>query len=254
MSVRHRRARENPSGVHHLRSRSVLRSIVRSARLGPHDHVFDLGAGPGTLTAALLATGARVTAVERDPAYARELRRRFRDAERVRVLEADLREVRVPRRARVVANLPFATTGALVAALLDPPGPPRAEVDLVVEHGFALRLSAALPRSARSAWWAARYEIALARRVPRSAFDPVPSVDAALLRIRPRDELERGAEQRLRDLLRAAYARPPLRAVAVARRFGGRKTGPAALRACGVAPGTPARLVPPSIWAVVARR
>lgn len=108
MSVRHRRARENPSGVHHLRSRSVLRSIVRSARLGPHDHVFDLGAGPGTLTAALLAAGARVTAVERDPAYARELRRRFRDAE------------------------------GLVAALLDPPGPPRAGVDLVVEQGFAL--------------------------------------------------------------------------------------------------------------------
>lgn len=254
MSVhRPRRARGNPSGVHHLCSESVLRAIVRSAELCPGDHVFDLGAGPGTLTAALAASGALVTAVERDPRYARELRRRFRGAERVRVVEADLRTVRIPPRARVVANLPFATSGRLVATLLDPPGRLRAGIDLLVEHGFALRLSAPLPRSAHGAWWAARYEIRLARRVPRTAFDPVPGVDAALLRIRAREPLDRASERRLRQLLGAAYGRPRSRAARIARRFAGRNAGPALLRSAGIDPDLSAALVPPSAWAVVAR-
>jgi 23S rRNA (adenine-N6)-dimethyltransferase len=253
MPARTPRRRANPSGVHHLNSPSVLRAIVRSAGLDPADRVFDLGAGPGTLTAALARTGASVTAVERDPAFVRELERRFAGFDRVRVVSGDLRAVPIPRGARVVANLPFATSGALVARLLDPPGPQRAGIDLLVEHGFALRLSARHPRSARSAWWAARYELRLVRVVPRTAFAPAPGVDAALLRIRPREPLDRNAEQRLRALLAAAHRAPHARAYAVARRHAGRHAGPAILRAAGVHPGAAAVHVAPRTWAAVAR-
>jgi 23S rRNA (adenine-N6)-dimethyltransferase len=248
-----RRPGANPSGVHHLDSPSVLRAIVRSAAVRPDDHVFDLGAGPGTLTAALARTGATVTAVERDPAYVRDLERRFERFDRVRVVAGDLRTIPIPRRARVVANLPFATSGALVARLLDPPGAPRAGVDLLVEHGFALRLGARLPRSARSAWWAARYEIRLVRVVPRTAFAPPPGVDAALLRIRPREPLDADAEHRLRALLAAVHRAPHGGAAAIARRFAGRRAGPAILRAAGVHPRAAAGQVAPRIWAAVAR-
>ena len=239
--------------MHHLSSPSVLRAIVRSAGLGPADHVFDLGAGPGTLTAALARTGATVTAVERDPAFVRDLERRFADFAHVRVVAGDLRAVPIPRRARVVANLPFATSGALVARLLDPPGRPRAGLDLLVEHGFAIRMSARSPRSARSAWWAARYELRLVRVVPRTAFAPAPAVDAALLRIRPREPLDRDAEHRLRALLAAVHRAPHARAAAVARRYAGRRAAPSILRAAGVDPGAAAAHVAPPVWAAVAR-
>lgn len=249
-----RRPRPNPSGVHHLRSAAVTRALARSAELRPTDRVFELGAGPGTLTAVLAASGASVAAVERDPRYVSDLKRRFCRCENVSVVAADLRTVRIPRDAKVVANLPFATSGAILAALLDPPGPLRAGIDLLVEHGFALRVSAALPRSARAAWRAARYDIQLIRRVPRTAFAPVPGVDAALLRIRSREEqLDQAAEQRLRQLLGVAYGARPVRAGALARRFAGRRAGPAILRAAGANPDTPAGALPPSTWAAVAR-
>lgn len=248
-----RRPRPNPSGVHHLRSAAVTRALVRSAEIGPADRVFELGAGPGTVTAVLAAGGATVAAVERDPGYVCDLKRRFSRCENVSVVEADLRAVRIPRDAKVVANLPFATSGAIVAVLLDPPGPLRAGMDLLVEHGFALRVSAALPRSARAAWRSARYDIQLIRRVPRTAFAPVPGVDAALLRIRGREQLDQAAEHRLRQLLGVAYGARPVRAAALARRFAGRRAGPAILRAAGVSPDTPARAVAPSTWAAVAR-
>jgi 23S rRNA (adenine-N6)-dimethyltransferase len=244
--------RANPSGVHHLSSPAVLRALVRSADLSPADHVFDLGAGPGTLTAALARTGATVTAVERDAAYVADLRRRFGGFRNVRVVQADLRRVPIPRGAKVVASVPFATSGALVARLLDPPGRPRAGLDLLVERGFAIRLSARLPRSARAAWWSARYDLRLVRVVPRSAFAPAPAVDAALLRIRPRATLDAEAERRLRRLLAAAYGAPQRRAATIARRIAGARRGPSILRDAGVDPHAAAAHVPPPIWAAVA--
>ncbi|WP_367916707.1 rRNA adenine N-6-methyltransferase family protein, partial [Leadbetterella sp. DM7] len=92
--------------VHLLHSPTVLRQLV--AGTAPGSLVVDLGAGPGTITAALAARGASVLAIERDPRFAAVLRRRFADQPRVRVVEADLRRARLPARARVVANPPFA--------------------------------------------------------------------------------------------------------------------------------------------------
>jgi len=68
------------------------RRLVAAARLAPGDVVYDLGAGTGRVTAALLAAGARVVAVERDPNFAGKLRARFGGAD-VRVMEADLADV-----------------------------------------------------------------------------------------------------------------------------------------------------------------
>lgn len=247
------RPRPNHAGIHHLICRRTLRAIVRGAALERGQLVYDLGAGPGTLTAALAATGARVVAVERDARFAATLRRRFDGDERVRVVEGDLRTLAIPRTARIVANLPFATSGALVALLLDPPGTPCAGADLLVEEGFARRLASPRPRSAQAAWRPARYEIAIASRVPRAAFAPAPRVDAALLRIRPRTPLPADAERRLQALLAAAYSGRHQRAAALARRSAGRRAGVRLLAAAGVAPDAHPLEVPPHVWAAVAR-
>ncbi len=183
-----------------------LRAIVHGAAVPPGALVYDLGTGPEVLAAVLAASGARVVLVERDARFAtRPAAAGFVDDADVRVIEADLRAICDPRAARIVANLPFATSGAVVAHLLDPAGAPCAGADLVVEEGFARRLSSRRPRSAQGAWRAARYELALVRRVPRAAFAPAPGVDAALLRIIPRPPLTPAAARRPRALLTAAF-------------------------------------------------
>lgn len=248
-----RRPHVNHAGIHHLRSAAALRAIVGSADLSADDLVYDLGAGPGTLTVALARSGARVVAVERDLRFAATLRRRFADHERVEIVQADLRSVRIPRRARVVANLPFATSSAVIARLLDPPGALRPGADLLVEHGFALRMADRRPRSAQAAWRAARYEIEIVRRVPRTAFAPPPWVDAALLRIRPRAPLDGAAERRLEGLLAAAYGGRHRRAVTLTRQGAGRRAGSRLLADAGLPLDCGPLDVPPHVWAAVAR-
>ena len=55
----------------------MLARIVEASGVAPGTGVLEVGAGLGVLTSALLAAGARVTAVEKDPALQPILRERF---------------------------------------------------------------------------------------------------------------------------------------------------------------------------------
>jgi 23S rRNA (adenine-N6)-dimethyltransferase len=136
------------------------------------------------LTRALLEAGARVVAVERDPSLAGGLRARFGDD--VSVVEADVFDWHVPTEPfTVVANLPFAGSGAILSRLL---GGPVTRADVIVEWGFAQKQAAIWPTTLKSAYWRAFYEVEIASRLDRTAFAPHPSVDAAVLRFRQRAE------------------------------------------------------------------
>lgn len=177
--------RPNPSGVHFLTEHAVIRQLIRSAGIGPGDLVLDLGAGPGTITAPLATTGARVLAIERDESFVRKLDRRFADQPLVRVVPADVRTVALPSRDfHVVANIPFAVSTVLLRRLLSRPRRAMAGADLVVEWGFARRIASA--RTKETAAWATKYDIRVARRIPASCFRPAPRVDSAHLVIRRR--------------------------------------------------------------------
>jgi 23S rRNA (adenine-N6)-dimethyltransferase len=170
-------------GRHALRSRAFADELIREAGISSGDLVLDLGAGAGLLTGALRATGARVIAVELDPGLASTLRDRFwRDAG-VRVVRGDAARVALPAEPfSVLANLPFAVGTAILRRLLDDPRTPLARVDAIVEWGLAEKRARVWPSTQLSVYWSAWYELAIARRVPREAFAPPPSVDAAVLR------------------------------------------------------------------------
>ncbi|HUA28092.1 MAG TPA: rRNA adenine N-6-methyltransferase family protein [Streptosporangiaceae bacterium] len=213
----------NPAGTHFLRDRALIAQLVTGCGVRDGRLVLDLGAGGGAITNALAATGARVIAVEHDPRLAARLRRRFEADPCVHVVQADLRTVPLPRRDfLVVASPPFSLTTALCRRLLGDPAVPLAGAELILQRGAARWLASSRPRDAETAWWAARYEVRLARTVSPASFVPPPSVEAARLTIRPRAITQhRAAQRRLRQLLRAAYRRPHARADALLRGFGG---------------------------------
>jgi 23S rRNA (adenine-N6)-dimethyltransferase len=177
------RARHSARGQHFLRSSALAAEIVRAAGIRPGDLVLDLGAGTGVLTRALVRAGARVVAVELDPELARGLRARFPN-----VMEDDILRVPLPRRPfRVVANLPFDCTTAVLRRLLDPLVPLRS-ADVIVQWEFATKRAAVWPSTRLGVQWGAWHELSLIRRLPRCCFAPQPSVDCAVLRATRRDD------------------------------------------------------------------
>lgn len=257
-----RPAPPNPAGAHFLRDRALITQLVHGSGACAGKLVFDLGAGYGAITTALAAAGAQVIAVERDPRLAARLRRRFGGQSGIRVVEADLRNVPLPRRDfLVVANPPFSVTTALCRRLLGEPAVPLAGAELILQWGAARWLADPVPRDAETAWWACRYRISMSRRVRATSFLPPPATDAAQVSVRRRPGTASSSGQReLRRLLRAAYDHrsEPLDRVLRGLQPSSSLMPGSSLRAvivqAGVSPRTPGALVTAEEWAAIGRQ
>jgi 16S rRNA (adenine1518-N6/adenine1519-N6)-dimethyltransferase len=169
---------------------NTVRRIARLADVGPDDHVVEIGAGLGSLTRALVETGARVTAIELDEGLVRVLRETLPSVE---VLAADARSADWPhvlggRPAVLVANLPYKVATPIVAVLLDEV--PLVERMLVMVQAEVGRRLVAAPGtktygavSVKVAYWA---EAVIVGYVPPTVFLPRPKVESALVAIRRR--------------------------------------------------------------------
>jgi 16S rRNA (adenine1518-N6/adenine1519-N6)-dimethyltransferase len=159
--------------------------------------IVEIGPGPGGLTRALLAEGAKhVIAIERDarclPALA-DIAARYPG--RLEVIEGDATEIDVSSKlvgpAAIAANLPYAVgTLLLVGWLTAESWPPWYErMTLMFQKEVAERLvaapgSKAYGRLSVLTQW--RAEAKLLFTLPPSAFTPAPKVESAIVQIVPR--------------------------------------------------------------------
>jgi 23S rRNA (adenine-N6)-dimethyltransferase len=169
-----------------LVDRRAIEMLVDGSGVGDGDLVLDIGAGNGLIGEALARRGARVVAVERDPALARRLRARFGSGSAVSVVEADVLGMQLPGEAfRVVANIPFGITTKILRRLLGTAGLTRA--DLIVQAEVARKRGARGRGTLLNACWEPWFEFGTGARIPAAAFRPRPRVDAAVLIVVRRD-------------------------------------------------------------------
>ena len=166
MSVRQRPPQRGAVGQHFLRSSRLAADIVAQAEVARGDLIVEVGGGTGALTQPLVRTGATVIAIERDPALAARLRRRFERDTSLTVVDADAASYCWPREPfAVVANLPFAASGAILAGLLRDPLLPLSRADVIVQWEFAAKHAAVWPATLRSSHWRAWYDVSIVRRL-----------------------------------------------------------------------------------------
>ncbi len=169
---------------------NTVRRIARLAQVGPDTHVVEIGAGLGSLTLALVETGASVTAVELDRYLVPVLRSVVADLP-VRVVEGDAMRLDWDEllaehdRWTLVANLPYNVATPLVLDLLA--GVPAIERMLVMVQKEAGERLAAPPGSGTygipSVKVALRATARLVGKVGPDVFLPRPRVDSALVEI-----------------------------------------------------------------------
>lgn len=201
-------------GQNFILDRQLLARIAALAGSIEGETVYEVGPGPGGLTSALLAAGARVVAVERDrrflPALA-ELQQEFPGM--LEVIQADALRVDEPEitrsGARVVSNLPYNVGTALLLRWLIGPWPPWwRSLTLMFQKEVAERI-VALPNTSSYgrlsvlAQW--RCDCRIAMRLSRSAFVPPPKVASAVVHITPRESAAGVDPKRLEQLTEAAF-------------------------------------------------
>lgn len=176
-------------GQHFLIEPALARRIVELAEVRPGDWVVEVGPGLGSLTLALAEAGARVLAVEVDPALVPALEEAVSSFDSVRVVVQDA--VRADWDAllgghapwRMVANLPYNVAVPVIMRVLDEQ--PAVERMLVmVQREVGERLAArpgGRQYGAVSLRVAYRAEARVIRRISRSVFWPQPNVESVLV-------------------------------------------------------------------------
>ena len=194
---------------------NTVRRIARLAGVGPGDLVLEVGAGLGSLTLALVETGATVEALEVDRHLLAPLREvvepagvtvHFADA-----LHADYDEILAGRRAVVVANLPYNVATPVVLHLLESV-PLVTRMLVMVQREVGERLAAHAGEDPYGAVSLRLQYFADARvvgRVSATVFVPRPRVESALVSIVRRESVrvapEVVSEAALFEVIRTSF-------------------------------------------------
>lgn len=235
-------------GQHWLRSPSVLKKILAAADIGPQDTILEIGPGEGVLTAALMATGAHVVAIEKDERLAAALGQSY-GTEKLTLVTSDVLAIEpaalgfAPRRYCIVANIPYYITGAIIKKFLETDVQPERMI-LLVQKEVAERIARSKKESLVSlgvkAYGTPRY----VATVPAGAFYPRPRVDSAILVIEhiSRTQFQHRNERMFFGLLHRGFSQK--------RKLLRRNLGitPERLSACGIAPDARAEDVTLDQW------
>lgn len=171
-------------GQHFLVDKPSLEAIMDAAAVTKSDTVLEIGPGLGVMTRPLAAQAGRLIAVETDAVLADLLRR---DAPaNLEVVEQDFLNfdlAALPKRYKVIANIPYYLTSKIFRLLMEGPNPPQL-VSVLIQREVAERIAAGpgqLSVLALSVQYYGHPEIV--RVVERHKFWPAPAVDSAVLRV-----------------------------------------------------------------------
>ncbi len=165
----------------------LLKGLVNRSGIAPGDLVYDIGAGTGNITAALLTRGAHVIAIEKDTRLCARLERRLFASDKVEIRNADFLAIEFSPSAlyKVFANIPFSHTAEMIKKLLFNKVPPD-DCYLMVQKEAAEKYAGIPADTLVSLLIKPLFWVDIIYHFSRNDFLPVPSVDIVLLQFERR--------------------------------------------------------------------
>lgn len=205
-------------GQNFLKDASVVTRIIDVADIAPTDWVVEIGPGTGALTEALAKKAEKVIAIELDRDLMPQLLKKFPLSSNVSVVEGDILKMDVNKLVnsltrevgnksfKVIANIPYYITAPIIQTLLRLAPQPK-DILLMVQKEVAERVTAkAGDMSILSVAVQYYAQPKLLFVVPRSAFEPMPQVESAILRILPGKSFDAEEDKRLFRIVRAGFS------------------------------------------------
>ncbi|MCX6458437.1 MAG: 16S rRNA (adenine(1518)-N(6)/adenine(1519)-N(6))-dimethyltransferase RsmA [Actinobacteria bacterium] len=202
-------------GQNFVTDQNTVEKIVRTSNVTKDSHVLEVGPGLGSLTLALLAKGAKVTAVEIDSRLAVLLpitakSKGFSDSQ-LSVINKDALEITtsdVKNPDVLVANLPYNVSVPVIIHILENFSSIKNYL-VMVQSEVADRLAAGPGSrtygspSVKLQWYA---EVSKAGSISRNVFWPVPNVDSDLVQINRKKDVDESIRKELFAVVDAAFS------------------------------------------------
>ncbi|HUV33749.1 MAG TPA: rRNA adenine N-6-methyltransferase family protein [Candidatus Desulfaltia sp.] len=179
---------------------AAVAKLVASAMIEPGDTVVEVGPGLGNITEALLSAAGRVIAVEKNPKYTPVLLDRFRGSTKLEIITGDALKISYPRHDRLVSNLPYMISEAMIQML---PRPSFRAVAFIVSESFGHRVTAGVGVAGYtklSYVTQLYFTVNKVDDVPPDAYIPEPGTSTWIVSLKPR-EPETKVERVMRELL-----------------------------------------------------
>lgn len=210
-------------GQNFLKSETALRQIIEAGEIEKDDVILEIGPGKGALTEKLLEKAKMVIAVEKDWELIALLKEKF--SEQIKLgtfvlVHGDILEFEITnylpaqaselRSYKVIANIPYNITGAILKKFLTEKFQPERMV-LLVQNEVAKRIVARDGKESILSISVKAYgEPKLILKVPARYFSPAPKVDSAIISIKniSRQFFEKNhiKEEDFWEIVRAGFA------------------------------------------------
>ena len=202
-------------GQNFVIDQNTVEKIVRTSNVSKDSIVLEVGPGLGSLTLALMATGAKVIAVEIDERLAELLpntakAKGFGESQLI-VINKDALEISksdVNNPDVLVANLPYNVSVPVIIHILET-FPSIKNYLVMVQSEVADRLAASPGSrtygspSVKLQWYA---EVSKAGSISRNVFWPVPNVDSDLVQLHRRNNVDESIRKELFAVVDAAFS------------------------------------------------
>lgn len=179
-------------GQNFLVSERVLTRIIDAADPTPDKTILEIGPGLGALTERLLATPAKIVAVEKDDTlysilsdkFKGEITEKHLDLIHADILDFDPKQLKSSKNPySVVANIPYNITGLIFRKFLTTPYQPETMVVLIQKEVATRILAKDNKESLLSLSVKVYGKPKLVTHVARGNFNPVPNVDSSVIAI-----------------------------------------------------------------------
>ena len=171
-----------------LKDRRVVSEIISNCSIDNNDTVYEIGPGEGIITRELAKAAGKVVAVEADSRLALRLAKQLTEFENVHVHSGDFLSFSIDDCTyKVLANIPFNATSAIMRKLMNAQSPP-IEASLIVQREVAEKYCGVPNECQVSVLAKPWFRFKIVRHFRKSDFDPAPAVDVALLCMTKRDK------------------------------------------------------------------
>ncbi len=183
---RHELHAKKSLGQNFLVSENALATVAAAANLTPDDTALEIGPGLGSLTRHLALAARRVVAIELDDTLIPALTQVLQPYSNVEIIQGDILKSQISNFKfqdgyKVVANIPYYITSAVIRHLLEAPVKPTVIV-LTIQREVAERICATAGEMSLLAVSVQFYSHPrIVARIPGGAFYPRPNVDSAVL-------------------------------------------------------------------------